>query len=186
MNQIETKPTDDLIPYERNPKAHPDSQIEQLANSIVEWGWTIPILVDEHDNVIAGHGRLYAAQRLGLAEVPCIVARGWSDKQKQAYVIADNKLAENGNWDMGLFYSELKQISDQSFDLNLLGVEDDMVGFSPSLDPSTSLMDITDEQVDRASDVMGRSMLNVSSDKSLEGVEVMCPSCAHSFRFTGS
>jgi ParB-like chromosome segregation protein Spo0J len=188
MNQIEQKSVEDLIPYERNPKAHPDTQIEQLANSILEWGWTIPILVDEHNNVIAGHGRLYAAKHLGLEEVPCIVADGWSDEQKQAYVIADNKLAENSEWDMGLYFSELKKISDMGFDINLIGADVDLsvLNFSPDLAPSTSFADVTEPQIDRASEAMGQQIQNLGADRSIEGVEVMCPSCAHTFRFTGT
>ena len=90
---------DKLIPYARNARTHSPEQIEQIAASIREWGFTVPVLIDEAGMIIAGHGRVLAAQQLGLLEVPVIVARGWTDAQKRAYVIADNKLTENGGWD---------------------------------------------------------------------------------------
>ena len=86
------KKVSDLIPYERNPNIHPTFQIEQIKNSIREWGFTIPIVIDENSTVLAGHGRLYAVQELEMEEIPCIVVEGWTERQKQAYVIADNKL----------------------------------------------------------------------------------------------
>ena len=108
--EIEQIAVDDLIPYDRNPKIHPDTQVKQLANSVREWGWTMPILVDENTQVIAGHGRLFAAKELEMQEVPCIRATGWTEQQKKAYVIADNKLAENGEWDTNEYFSQLKEI----------------------------------------------------------------------------
>ncbi len=187
-DKIAKKNISSLVPYDRNPKTHPDSQIEKLANSITEWGWTVPILIDENDNVIAGHGRLYAAQRLGMEEVPCIVATGWSEEQKQAYVIADNKLSEIGEWDMGLYFSELKQINDRGFNVDLIGAEADLatLNFNPMVNPSASYGETTGDQVDAASEAMGQQIWNIGADKSIDGVEVMCPSCAHTFRFTGT
>ncbi len=120
-NEIVMRSPSSLIPYDRNPKIHPADQVEQLKASIREWGWTIPILIDEAGGVIAGHGRLYAASEMGLEEVPCIVASGWPEDKKRAYVIADNRLAENGAWDDGLFFSELKDLGDVGFDLTLVG-----------------------------------------------------------------
>src|SRR5258708_5919331 len=87
---IERRPLADLVPYARNARTHSDEQIAQLAASITEWGWTMPVLVDEGGMIIAGHGRVLAAARLGIGEVPVMVARDWSDVQKQAYVLADN------------------------------------------------------------------------------------------------
>lgn len=88
-----------LVPYARNSRTHSDEQIGQIAASIKEWGWTTPVLVDEDGSIIAGHGRTLAAQRLKMTEVPVMVAKGWSDAKKRAYVIADNKLAMNAGWD---------------------------------------------------------------------------------------
>jgi len=88
-----------LIPYARNSRTHSDEQVAQIAASIKEWGFTTPVLVDEDGGIIAGHGRTLAARKLGMTEVPVLVARGWTDAQKRAYVIADNKLALNAGWD---------------------------------------------------------------------------------------
>ena len=106
VNKIVNKAVNELIPYDRNPRVHPDSQIKQLQNSIREWGWTMPILIDEESNVVAGHGRLFAAQDMGISEVPCVVATGWTEEQRKGYVIADNKLSENGQWNDSLYFSD--------------------------------------------------------------------------------
>lgn len=186
-DKVERRSVAELIPYDRNPKLHPDSQIEQLANSIREWGWTVPILVDEEGVIIAGHGRLYAAQSLGIDEVPVMVAEGWTDVQKKAYVIADNKLAENGGWDTGLYFSELKAIASEEFQLELTGVDIDLTQFdySPNLEPMTSYAEIEDTDISKANDTLSNSMANAGQDQSNRGVEVMCPNCAHAFKFDG-
>ena len=114
-------PTAQLIPYARNSRTHSPEQIGQIAASITEWGFTNPILIDAENNIIAGHGRLLAAQKLGLAEVPCIVADGWTEAQKKAYVIADNKLALNAGWDTNLLGLELAELDGLGFDASLLG-----------------------------------------------------------------
>ena len=110
-DQVERWPIDRLIPYAKNFRTHSEAQIAQLAASMKEWGWTNPVLADEAGGVIVGHARILAARQLGYAEVPVMVARGWSDAQKRAYVIADNQLALNAGWDrelLGLELGELK------------------------------------------------------------------------------
>ena len=97
--KVERKNINELIPYARNSRTHTDHQVSQIAASITEWGFTNPILVDENNQILAGHGRLAAARLLGLKEVPCVIAKEWTDAQKQAYVVADNKLALNAGWD---------------------------------------------------------------------------------------
>jgi len=126
MNPAENHQTlsiDKLIPYAKNSRTHSDAQVAQIAASIKEWGFTTPILIDEQNSVIAGHGRLAAARKLGLQEVPVIVATGWTDTQKRAYVIADNKLALNAGWDNEMLALELGEIKDLGFDLDLTGFE---------------------------------------------------------------
>ena len=98
-DRVERRPVASLVPYARNARTHSPRQVEQLADSIREFGWTVPIVVDEQSNIIAGHGRVLAAQRLGLAEVPVVVARGWSEVQRRAYLLADNKLPLGADWD---------------------------------------------------------------------------------------
>jgi hypothetical protein len=110
-----------LTPYARNSRTHSDEQISQIAASIKEWGWTTPVLVDEDGSIIAGHGRTLAAQRLKMTEVPVMVAKGWSDAKKRAYVIADNKLAMNAGWDEQMLAIELGELADLNFDLELTG-----------------------------------------------------------------
>ena len=122
--EIVQKHIADIIPYERNPRNHPESQIDKLANSISQWGFTVPILIDEEGTVIAGHGRLYAAQKLGFDLVPAIITEGWTEEQKRAYVIADNKLQEGSDWNLQVMASELRDLLDVGFDINLAGVSE--------------------------------------------------------------
>lgn len=114
-----------LIPYARNARTHSDEQVTQIAASIKEWGWTTPILVDENMQIIAGHGRLAAAKKLGINEVPVIAALDWTDAQKKAYVLADNKLALNAGWDDELLKIELSELKTLDFELSLIGFDDD-------------------------------------------------------------
>lgn len=120
-NNITKKLVDSLVPYARNARTHSDEQVSQIAASINEWGWTVPVLIDPDGGIIAGHGRIMAAQRLGIEEVPCMIADGWSDAQKQAYIIADNKLALNSGWDNEMLAVEFKELDGLGFDLQLTG-----------------------------------------------------------------
>ena len=120
-DKIEKWGIEKLIPYARNSRTHSAEQVGQIAASIKEWGFTNPILVDEDGGILAGHGRTLAAQKLGLTEVPVVVAKGWSDAKKRAYVIADNKLALNAGWDDEMLRLELSEIGDLGFDLELTG-----------------------------------------------------------------
>jgi len=110
-----------LIPYARNARTHSDEQVGQIAASIKEWGWTTPVLVDEHGGIIAGHGRTLAAQKLEMTEVPVMVAKGWTEAKKRAYVLADNKLALNAGWDNEMLALELAELQGLDFDLDLTG-----------------------------------------------------------------
>lgn len=113
-----------LIPYAKNSRTHDDAQVAQIAASIKEFGWTNPILVDGDKGVIAGHGRLLAARKLGMAKVPTIELKDMTEAQKRAYVIADNKLALNAGWDTAMLSIEMKDLEDEGFDLTLLGFDD--------------------------------------------------------------
>lgn len=108
---------EDLIPYARNARTHSDDQVARIAGSINEFGWTNPILVDGENGIIAGHGRLAAARKLGLSEVPVIELAGLSDVQKRAYILADNRLALDAGWDYGQLKIELEEIKACSEDL---------------------------------------------------------------------
>lgn len=124
-DQVERRRVADLVPYARNARTHSRDQIAQICRSIEEFGWTVPVLLDEAGGIIAGHGRILAAKKLGIVEVPCMVASGWSEGQKRAYVIADNKVAENAGWDLAMLSDELAALSDLGFDLGLTGFSDD-------------------------------------------------------------
>lgn len=120
-DEIQRRPIDDLIPYARNSRTHSDAQVAQIAASIKEWGWTMPILIDEQGGIIAGHGRVLAARSLGHQDVPVVVAKGWSESKKRAYVIADNKLALNAGWDFEMLASEIEELNSDGYELDLIG-----------------------------------------------------------------
>lgn len=123
--QIEYRAIDALLPYARNPRTHSPAQIAKIAASIVEFGWTQPILVDGGNGILCGHGRLAAARKLELAEVPVIELGHLTNAQKRAYVIADNRLALDAGWDDELLALELAELSEAGYDLQLTGFEDD-------------------------------------------------------------
>lgn len=118
---IERRPVAALVPYARNARTHSPEQVGQIAASMREFGWTYPVLVDEEDGIIAGHGRVLAAQVLKLVEVPVIVARGWSADKKRAYVLADNQIATKSGWDDALLRIEIGDLKAAGFDLSLTG-----------------------------------------------------------------
>ncbi|MGH8572183.1 MAG: ParB N-terminal domain-containing protein, partial [Gammaproteobacteria bacterium] len=123
--KIELRPIDTLLPSARNPRTHSEAQIAQIAASMVEFGWTNPVLVDGQNGVIAGHGRLLAARKLGLKQVPVVELAHLSETQKRAYVIADNRLAEAASWDEELLRIELAELQQADFDLALTGFDPD-------------------------------------------------------------
>jgi DNA modification methylase len=134
--------THNLIPYVRNSRTHSDEQVAQIASSIREFGFTNPIIIDAENNIIAGHGRVLAAQKLGIKEVPCVVVDGWSEAQKKAYVIADNKLALNAGWDDAMLAIEFQELQDLGFDLSLTGFSNDEI---LALKPLEETVGLTDE-----------------------------------------
>jgi ParB-like chromosome segregation protein Spo0J len=154
---------DRLIPYARNARTHSDAQIAQIAASMREWGVTMPVLVDEQGTMIAGHGRVLAARQLGYAELPVMVAAGWSDAQKRAYTIADNKLALNSEWDSELLKIEIADLRDAGADLNLIGFNDD------------ELAEISNGGQFDPGSIDDQSQLD-------QTVLIKCPSCGHEFQ----
>lgn len=154
-DRVERRKVAALIPYAKNARTHSPEQVEQLAASIREWGFTMPILVDEKDEIIAGHGRVLAAETLGLDTVPAMVASGWTQRQIKAYRLADNRLALNAAWDVNLLAAELG---------DLKGMEN-LMGFSDA-----ELMDLF--KVETAPDEFPQA------DESLP-VEHVCPRCGY-------
>lgn len=123
--KIEQLKLDSLIPYALNSRTHDDAQVAQIAASIREFGFTNPVLIDADGGIIAGHGRVLAARKLELADVPCIRLDYLSEMQRKAYVIADNRLALNAGWDMDMLAIEVGQLAASEFDLTLLGFTPD-------------------------------------------------------------
>ena len=121
MLEVKYRNTDELIPYARNARTHSESQIAQIAASIKEFGFNNPILLDGENGVIAGHGRLLAAQKLGLKQVPCIELSHLSETQKKAYILADNKIALNSGWDFDTLSIELEDLKLNDFKIELTG-----------------------------------------------------------------
>jgi len=139
-DRVERWPIDRLVPYARNARTHSDAQIEQVAASIREWGWTNPVLVAEDGGIIAGHCRVLAGKQLGLAEVPVMLARGWSETQKRAYVLADNQLGLNAGWNPDLLRLELSELKGLDFDVALIGFDDESERAMPDVSPQLSGM----------------------------------------------
>jgi hypothetical protein len=121
------KKVDDLIPYVNNSRTHSEEQVTQVASSIKEFGFTNPILIDEDCGIIAGHGRLMAAKKLSMDEVPCIELTGLTEAQKKAYVIADNQLALNSGWDLDMLKVEIEGLNELDFNIDLLGFDDEFL-----------------------------------------------------------
>jgi len=161
--QIEALPIDELIPYARNSRTHSDAQVAQIAASIREFGFTNPVLIDKDGGIIAGHGRVMAARKLKLDEVPCIRLVHLTDTQKRAYVIADNKLAMNSGWDAEALQLELVELSNDKFTMELLGFDPNELNLA-----------------------MGLGADFLPGDESEQGKldeksPITCPSCGHEF-----
>ena len=121
IEKIENVDVRKLIPYANNAKIHGKKQLEKLKKSIEEFGFLTPCLIDQDFNIIAGHGRVMAAKELKIKKVPCVYVEGLSEEQRRAYILADNRLGELGEWDMELVAQELNALSDNGFDIDLTG-----------------------------------------------------------------
>jgi DNA modification methylase len=140
--EITQRKTADLIPYVNNARTHSEQQVLQIAASIKEFGFNSPVLVDGENGIIAGHGRVMAAKKLNLDEVPTIELKHLTKTQKKAYILADNRLALNSGWDNDLLALELGELSDDGFDLDLLGFDDTELSL---LDDTEQTEGLTDE-----------------------------------------
>lgn len=178
-------PTDGLIPYARNSRTHNDAQVAQIAASIKEFGFTNPVLIDEDGGIIAGHGRVMAATKLGLATVPTITLSGLTDAQRRAYVIADNRLALNAGWDTDMLAVELDELRDMEFDLSLLGFEPeelneligtDKLGPEPGLTDPDAAPEPPEQPVTQTGDVwvMGKHRVMCGDSTSAGDVAILC------------
>lgn len=161
MLQIEYRPLETLIPYARNPRTHSAAQVAKIAASIVEFGWTNPILVDGENGIIAGHGRLAAARKLGLETVPVVVLDHLTPTQRRALGVADNRIAENAGWDEAMLRIELESLQLEGFDLDITGFDTDalaelIAGDEPNFDGQTdedAVPEVGETPVSRPGDV---------------------------------
>jgi DNA modification methylase len=168
-DKVEHWSIDRLIPYARNSRTHSDSQVDQIASSIKEWGFTTAVLVDPEGGIIAGHGRVMAAKKLKMKELPVMVADNWSEEKKRAYIIADNKLALNAGWDNDLLSLELKELQSLDFDLSLMGFDDKEL--SALLEPEV-VEGLTDE--DAVPDVPEEPKTKIGDIYQLGNHRLMC------------
>ena len=162
----------DLTLYKNNPRVHSDTQIERLAISLTEFGFTNPVLIDDTGNVICGHGRIAAAKKIGLDTVPTITLSHLTEDQRRAYIIADNQLALNSSWDDDILKYELEKLSENGFDLSLLGWGDDIPAFADEPDYG-SLDDFDDPNETLANDVMKAIQIEFRPEDYEEAKEVV-------------
>lgn len=146
--EVSLRPLGELTPHAQNSRTHSKAQIEQLAKSIREWGFTVPVLVDEAGVIIAGHARVMASQAIGLARVPVMVARGWSETQKRAYIIADNQLPTLATWDEAKLAAELRTLTDLNFDTSLMGFSDSDLAKLIATSDASDEPDVSDDDAD--------------------------------------
>jgi site-specific DNA-methyltransferase (adenine-specific) len=179
--KIEQKSVKELIPYAKNSRIHSDAQVAQIAASIKEFGWTNPILIDGENGIIAGHGRLMAARKLGHEKVPVIELKDMTETQKKAYIIADNQLALNSGWDTSLLTLELTDLKADGFDLELLGF--DLKELNALLEPEISegltdedaIPEVPDEPKTKPGDIyeLGNHRLMCGDSCNIEAVEAL-------------
>jgi ParB-like chromosome segregation protein Spo0J len=137
--KIEQIVLDELIPYANNARTHSEEQVLQIASSIKEFGFNAPVLIDKDKGIIAGHGRVMAARKLGLKEAPCIRLEHLTEAQKKAYILADNRIAMNSEWDTTLLSVEFQTLQDEGFDVSELGFDLDEIKNigGPNFEPAT-------------------------------------------------
>ena len=190
--KVEYKKIKELIPYCNNSRTHSDEQVLQIASSIKEFGFTNPVLIDEQGGIIAGHGRIMAAQKLKMDEVPTITLSDLSEAQKKAYIIADNKLALNSGWDDELLKIELEQLKELDFDLVLIGFSDDELALLMGGETTEGLVDedqvpeLVDDPVTVLGDVwlLGNHRLMCGDSTSIDAVERLMAGKRADFCFT--
>ncbi|MEN9671000.1 MAG: hypothetical protein RL018_1277 [Pseudomonadota bacterium] len=180
--KITTKLVTELIPYVKNSRTHSDEQVAQIAASIKEFGWTNPILVDGDNGIIAGHGRLMAARKLGHKEVPTIELKDLTEAQKKAYIIADNRLALNAGWDNEMLKLEFDQLAELGFDLELTGFSLDEIEALNPVELNAGLTDedeappLPSEPKTKPGDIykLGKHRLMCGDSTSIEHLERLC------------
>jgi len=189
--QIEQRPVSELVPYVSNSRTHSDEQVAQIAASIKEFGFNNPVLLDGNKGIIAGHGRVMAARKLGIAELPTIELSHLTDAQRKAYIIADNKLALNAGWDMDLLKLEMQGLDEEGFDLSLTGFGDDelatiLADQTEGLTDEDAVPEAPEEAVTKPGDVwlMGKHRLMCGDSTSIDAVDKLMGGVKASLVFT--
>ena len=181
QHAIEQVDVSSLIPYARNSRTHSDEQVAQIAASIREFGFNNPVLIDAQDGIIAGHGRVLAARKLNIADVPCIRLSHLTDTQRRAYVIADNKLATNAGWDAEMLMLEVKDLESAEFDVSLLGFScEELAAMAPEqiqegLTDEDAVPDAPADPVTKPGDVwlLGKHRVMCGDSTSIDAVELL-------------
>ena len=166
-----------LKPYEKNAREHSEQQIAQIAASIVEFGFLNPILVDSHDGIVAGHGRLSAAKELALDVVPVVVLDHLTENQKKAYILVDNKLAENATWNEELLAEEIIKLNLQDFDLNILGWTDEEIQALQE-DGWSSDIESIEKNEENLDGIMGKIVIKLDPDNKDQVVDFISNYCS--------
>lgn len=187
MIQIKEKLVSELIPYANNSRTHSDEQVAQIAASIKEFGWTNPILIDDKNSIIAGHGRVMAARKLGLDKVPCLEIKNLTPAQVKAYIIADNKLALNAGWDFTLLNIEFEQLEEMGYDLELTGFsleeieELKPVKLNEGLTDEDAVPEVPEEPKTKLGDIyqLGNHRLMCGDSTSIDAVDKLMPEQAN-------
>jgi len=190
--EIKMVPVTDLTQYENNSRTHSDEQIAQIVASINEFGFTNPLLINPDNRIIAGHGRLMAAESIGIDEVPCIVLEGLTESQERAYVMADNQLALNAGWDFEMLKIELSDLKEMDFDIDLIGFDGDFLDglLAPEtkegLTDDDAVPDAPDEPITKEGDVwlLGNHRLMCGDSTSIDAVEKLMQSNKADMIFT--
>ena len=183
-----------LIPYANNSRTHGDAQIAQIAASIKEFGFTNPVLIDGEGGIIAGHGRVLAARKLSMADVPCLRLSHLTETQKRAYVIADNKLALNAGWDDEMLATEFADLTAEGFDLELTGFTlDEIDALTPEQIPEgltdeDAVPEVQAEPISKLGDVwlLGKHRLMCGDSTSIDAVETLMDGSKADMVFTDS
>ena len=193
-DKVEQWPIEKLVPYARNSRTHSAEQVAQIAASMREFGFTNPVLVDEQGGIIAGHGRVMAARKLGMASLPVMVAAGWTDAQRRAYVIADNQIALNAGWDDAMLRLELDDLKAADFNLDLLGFDADRldelladeVGQTEGLTDADAVPEVQAKPVTRPGDVwlLGKHRVMCGDSTSREAFAVLMAGASSDMIFT--
>lgn len=182
-NKIERIAVEMLLPYAKNSRTHSDEQVAQIAASIKEFGFNNPILIDKENTIIAGHGRLMAARRVGMADVPCIRLGHLTETQRKAYIIADNRLALNAGWDNELLTIELNDLLEDGFALDILGFDaEELKNLLDPVKPTEGLTDedavpeVPEEPKTKPGDIyrLGRHRLMCGDSTSIDALEKLC------------